>query len=361
MTTVTAPSFQPRLTAQPQLPAEPSPPARPPFAVRHPRVRRLSWLGVLVLGVVSYLVVLQAMMTTQNIAYFPSLLLIGAITVPVATLVFAATGGRSILPSSAGLLAFTAVVGGLVGTLAAGTIEYGTLRNLATVPMLAVGFIEEAAKLVVPLVVFVLLRRRDPREGVLIGIASGMGFATLETMGYGFQALLSAHSIAAVDMTLLVRAVLSPAGHIAWTGITVAMLWRTRTAHRRGWAFVAFLATFLAAVGLHATWDGTSSVAVRVVVAALGLVALLVVVHRAHRVPGATRRRWLRRRSGLDGRQATVLLDQAAEDLLVESLMRSADRPGMDLVEDLPGHWAVQPPSTGRTMPVTIPAVGDAR
>jgi hypothetical protein len=162
-------------------------------------------------------------------------------------------------------------------------------------------------------------------------------------------------------MTLLVRALLSPAGHIAWTGITVAMLWRTRTAKHRGWAVVAFVATFLAAVGLHATWDATSSVAVRVVVAALGLVALLVVVHRAHRVPGVPRRRWLRRRGGLHGPQATVLLDQAAEDLLVESLMRSAVRPGVDLVEDLPGHWAVQPPSTGRTMPVAIPAVGDAR
>ncbi len=361
MTTVTAPSFQPRLTAQPQLPAEPPPPARLPFAVRHPLVRRLSWLGVLVLGVAAYLVVLQAMITTQNIAYFPSLLLIGAITVPVTTLVFAATGGRSILPTSAGLLTFTAVVGGLVGTLAAGTIEYGTLRNLATVPMLAVGFIEEAAKLVVPLVVFLVLRRRDPREGVLIGVASGMGFATLETMGYGFQALLSAHSLAAVDMTLLVRALLSPAGHIAWTGITVAMLWRTRTARRRGWAVVAFVATFLAAVGLHATWDATSSVAVRVVVAALGLVALLVVVHRAHRVPGAARRRWFRRRSGLDGRGAAVLLDRAAEDLLVESLMRSADRPGMDLVEDLPatGPSSRRPPAA--RCPSPSPRSGDAR
>ena len=338
-----------------EVPAPPPPrvlvPAPTP-SDRHPLLRRLSWLGILGLGVAAYLVVLQVMLTTQNVNYFPSLLLIGSITVPMATLVFAATGGRRAVPTSTGLLVFTAVVGGLVGTLAAGSVEYGTLRNLATIPMLAVGLIEETAKLVVPLAIYLLLRHRDPKEGVLIGIASGMGFATLETMGYGFRVLLAAHSITAVDMTLLVRALLAPAGHIAWTGMTVAMLWRIRSAEHRGRAVWAFAATFVAAVLLHAAWDSASSVALRAVVAVVGLVALLVFVHRAHRTPGAPSRWRLRRRT-------------AVPDLPGPATIPAFDAwsyaPADLRVVDDTGYWAVQPPSTGRTVPVTIPADGEAR
>ncbi len=75
-----------------------------------------------------------------------------------------------------------------------------------------VGLIEEAAKLIVPFILLLFLRRLDPRAGVIIGGASGMGFATLETMGYGFTALLSHGSWAALEKTLLLRALLSPAG-----------------------------------------------------------------------------------------------------------------------------------------------------
>jgi len=141
----------------------------------------------------------------------------------------------------------------------------------------------------VPLAVFLLWRPKDPRGGVVVGIASGMGFATLETMGYGFQALLQAGSIAAVDQTLLLRALLSLAGHVAWTGFTVAMLWRIPTAARRGRAVWAFVSAYVVAVALHATWDGANSLPVHVVIAIISLVVLLVLVHRAHRSRGRSR------------------------------------------------------------------------
>jgi len=256
--------------------------------------QRWSWVGVLAAGVVAYVVVLRVMVNTENINFFPSLLLIGAITVPITVLVFAVSGGRTIQTSTA-LVVFTAIVGGIVGTITAGTLEYDTLRRLGTIPMVFVGLIEEGAKLLVPLLLFVVVRHKDPRDGVVIGIASGMGFATLETMGYGFQVLLASRSIAAVDSTLLLRALLSPACHIAWTGMTVAMLWRIPSARSRGRAVGAFLLTYLVAVVLHATWDGSTDVLVHVVVAAAGLVGLLVLVHRTHRVaPAGHPSRWSR-------------------------------------------------------------------
>jgi protease PrsW len=243
---------------------------------------RLSWLLVLIGGVVAYLVVLRVMVNTENINFFPSLLLIGAITVPMSVLVFAMRDERHGGVRTSWVV-FTAVVGGLVGTITAGVLEYRTLRDLGTVPMSFVGLIEEAAKLVVPVLVYLAVRPRDARGGVIIGVASGMGFATLETMGYGFQALLASKSIAAVDDTLLLRALLSPACHIAWTGMTVAMLWRIRTARSRGRAVAAFAGTYLVAVILHALWDGSQLVGVHIAVAVTGLVVLMVFLHRAHR------------------------------------------------------------------------------
>lgn len=247
-----------------------------------PALRRWTWLAILVLGVVAYVIVLRTMVATQNINFFPSLLLIGAITVPMSVLVFAVEGGR-VPPVHVPLVTFVAIVGGLAGTVTAGILEYSALRRLGTVPMITVGLAEESAKLVVPFLVFLVVRPHDPRHGVVIGIASGMGFATLETMGYGFQTLLAARSIAAVDSTLLLRGLLSPACHIAWTGMVVAMLWRIPSARRRGRAVLAFVGTFVTAVLLHATWDGSTSVAVHLVIATAGVAVLLWFVHVAHR------------------------------------------------------------------------------
>ena len=250
---------------------------------RRTGVRRFAWLGVLILGVLAYLLVLRTLVRTNNPNFLPSLILLGAIVVPITVLVFAASGGRRI-SAPTGMVVFTAIAGGVIGTAAAGTLEYDTLHRLGALPMLFVGLIEEAVKLIVPLILLIFVRRPDPRAGVIIGVASGMGFATLETMGYGFSALLNNGSLGAVEQTLLLRALLSPAGHVAWTGLTVAALWRIPTAARRGRAIGLAVAAFVAAVVLHAAWDGFNSVIVHIIVGGLSVTALLIMIKRAHSV-----------------------------------------------------------------------------
>jgi len=257
---------------------------RPSAVQRH----RSAWgylaaAGILIGGVVTYLVVLFVMIDTKNVNFFPSLLFVGAITVPVSVLVFvyqAAPLAR--VPTWS--IVFTAIVGGLIGVIAAGLLEYDTLHRLGALPMVLVAIIEEAAKLIVPVILYLLWRPNNPRGGIIIGIASGMGFATLETMGYGFQALL-AGGIAAVDDTLLLRGLTSPACHIAWTGMTVAMLWRIRTADHHVRAFLAFLLTYGVAVTLHAVWDSSTSLLIHVGIATFGLIVLVAFVLAARRPP----------------------------------------------------------------------------
>lgn len=250
--------------------------------------RRLAWLWVLVAGVAAYLLVLRTLVDTQNINFVPSLILLGSIVVPASVLVFAASNGRQVLVP-AGLIALVAVLGGVIGTVAAGTLEYDALRRLGALPMILVAVIEEAAKLIVPVLVLVFTRYRSPRAGVVVGVASGMGFATLETMGYGFTALLSSGSLASVEQTLLLRALLSPAGHVAWTGLTVAALWSVGSAAHRGQAVLRLAGVFVAAVLLHAAWDGLDNLWVHLVVGGGSFVALLVTIRRAHREPQLSR------------------------------------------------------------------------
>jgi RsiW-degrading membrane proteinase PrsW (M82 family) len=245
------------------------------------RARRWAWLAVLVLGALAYVLVLRTLVRTENPNFIPSLILLGSIVVPMTVLVFAASGGRRIAAPT-GLIVFTAIAGGVIGTVAAGTVEFDTLHRLRALPMILVGLIEEAAKLIVPLILLGLVRRPDPRAGVIIGVASGMGFATLETMGYGFTALLNQGSLAALQQTLLLRALLSPAGHVAWTGLVVAALWRVPSAGRRGRAVGLAALAFVVAVLLHAAWDGSNSLVVHLVVGVVSVAALLVTIHRAH-------------------------------------------------------------------------------
>ncbi len=176
-------------------------------------------------------------------------------------------------------------IGGVLGVVLAGLGEADVLLHLGSEPTLAVGVIEEAAKLLVPLAVLLFTRYRSvPADGLLVGVAAGVGFAVLETMGYGFTVLLETRDLAAVTSTLLIRGLASPAGHAAWTGLAAAALWRVWPtaalwrvwAHRgRPGALLGFVGTFLLVVVLHTAWDTLQNPIAYVVIGLISLVLLL--------------------------------------------------------------------------------------
>ena len=245
--------------------------------------RRWAWLGVLLVGLVLYVIVLRTLVRTQNPNFIPSLLLLGATVVPLAFLTFAqARTGRWQVPASA--LVTAAFFGGVIGVVVAGTLEYDALRGLGTLPMVFVAIIEESAKMIVPVILlFALLARhgrRLPSDGLVIGVASGMGFAALETMGYGFTALLSSHgNIGTVQETLFVRGLTAPAGHTAWTGLTCGALWALISSPS-GKRVLALIGTFIGAVALHTAWDTFGGVIPFIILAILSLGWLFLALHR---------------------------------------------------------------------------------
>ena len=243
--------------------------------------RRWSWVLVLLGGAALYEYIRKAIAETGNPNLLPSLILLGAAVVPAAFVTFIA-GRRLVFAVGAGTVLLTALVGGVIGVVTAGVLEYGTLQRLGTLPMLAVGLIEEAAKLILPAVVLLFVRHgRHPADGLLLGVACGAGFAVLETMGYAFVVLVQSRGdLEVVDDLLFLRGILSPAAHMAWTALAAAALWQAASQRWHAAALGRFVLTFAVVVALHTAWDLSGTTAAYVVLSVVSLALLAVTSHR---------------------------------------------------------------------------------
>jgi RsiW-degrading membrane proteinase PrsW (M82 family) len=216
------------------------------------------WFQVFIGGVVLLYLTERTLVATQNPNFIPSVILLGAFLVPVTFTVYlyeALPDWEVPIPA----VAVCFLWGGSVGTIAAGTLEYDTLQSLGTLPLFFVGLIEEGAKLIVPVIFYLLGRYRSEAAGIILGVATAAGFAALETMGYAFVTLLQARSLVALEEVLIVRGLFSPAGHMAWTGLVAAVLWRERLRAGRPTINWRVTGAFLAAVVLHTLWDTFNS------------------------------------------------------------------------------------------------------
>jgi RsiW-degrading membrane proteinase PrsW (M82 family) len=170
-----------------------------------------------------------------------------------------------------------------LGTVVAGSLEYDTILHLGNLPTLAIGAIEEFAKQIVPL--YFLLRKpyRSEFDGIIIGAASGAGFAAMESMGYGLVSLLVTHgNVTATVQLLLFRSILAPAAHIAWSGLVSSALWHTKN-HPAPGRYRLLIYTFIGVVLLHALWDSTGFLLGYIILGAISLGWFIRRVHHAER------------------------------------------------------------------------------
>lgn len=248
---------------------------------------RWGWLVVLAVGLALFELLRRDLGATDNPHLVPAMLFVGAAVVPATFVVF--IYGRPVpFDVPGGVLTAVAVTGGVVGVVIASTLEYDTVRGLGLYSMVGVAMIEETAKLIVPAAVMLgVCRYRSPADGLLLGVASGAGFAVLETMGFAYVALVNSKGdLTTVDGVLALRGTLSPAAHMAWTGLVAAALGLAMADRWSRTATVGAVLTFCFAVALHTAWDGIGTTPSYLVIGGLGLGALLAVAHLLHtRVP----------------------------------------------------------------------------
>ena len=258
-----------------------------------PRKHHLRWLAVLLTGMALFGAVFAVLIDTGDPLYLPCLLLLGAGVVPVtlATLVSEIEPSHTL---SLERLLVGAVLGGVVGAVLAGLLEYETAHALGSLPPALIGLTEESAKLVIPLLLFGW-RRPGARavDGLVLGVAVGSGFAAVETMGYAFVTLLrTGGHLEPVAQLLVLRAVGSLGGHAAWTGLACAALFGARSARNRVLGHARFLCVFLGMVALHADWDFRANGSGYLTVGGVSFVLLMTVAWWLHARPtGRTRQR----------------------------------------------------------------------
>ena len=243
------------------------------------RTLRQAWLWVLTIGL-GVFCGLVALVNSGNGGLIGAMIVVGSAVVPVSMVTYIGSherrldmGRHRLIPP--GSIIWTFLVGGAIGVITAGLVEFFVLRQLNISQLFLVGLVEETVKLIVPVFIFLEGRYRSEADGLLFGIASGMGFAMLETIGYGLTAFAqSSGDVTVVEQTLLARGLLSPAGHAAWTGMVCAVLWRQRDRAGRPVFNLAIAGAFVAAIVLHALWDISGMSNVPAPATALGYVVI---------------------------------------------------------------------------------------
>lgn len=190
---------------------------------------RHRWFRIWLLMLCTAAALALVMQVTGNHAVVPAAIFYGAAAGPIAMLI--ATHDRTGLGESvpAGTLLATFLFGGGIGLIFAGFFDAEIIGDAGGSRILAVGFIEETSKLLVPVGIAMAGSYLVKRSGVALGLASATGFAVLESMSYGFSALDS--GIFAAEGTLLARGLTTPFSHLAWTGFVCAVafgVWERR-------------------------------------------------------------------------------------------------------------------------------------
>ena len=244
-----------------------SSPAVLPASLAATRRRHGGWWKILLVGIALWAASVVVTGVTLNVNLVPTIILIGSFLVPFVVTVFATE--RTInVTAIRFLLAFA--VGGVCGVLGASLLEYQLMSSALL--FVLVGAIEEGVKLVVLVIIGWSVHPKTARQGALLGAVVGAGFSAFESAGYAFSSAIAGRGISLTNLveTELVRAFLSPLGHILWTAILGAVLFgvAAKTGRLRwSWAIpVAFVGVAL----LHALWDSAGALGELIARAILG-------------------------------------------------------------------------------------------
>ena len=225
---------------------------------------RWRWLKLLIIGVVPWVASVVALGITRDANLIPLAVTTGSFAVPVCGAIYVFDRlYDAAFPRIKIVEAFA--LGGTLGILLAVFGEY-LLVGRGTLQYLGVGLVEEAAKLVALWLVARRIRSYSMRDGIVLGMAVGFGFAAFESSGYAMVALFGPHGLELQNMiaTVLERGLLAPVGHGLWTGILGGVLFM---AARRGHLRLApvVVSTYLFVALLHALYDSSSGVGALIV------------------------------------------------------------------------------------------------
>jgi protease PrsW len=224
-----------------------------------------SWTSVFLTGLILWIASVVVTAFTGNLNMIPTVVLLGSFLVPVTAIVWYLDHYQS--PQVTPRVIFSAfIVGGILGVLAASIFE-SWFRSETILIYVAVGLIEEFAKLLALLFISRRLAYYSIREGIILGAAVGFGFGALESSGYALTSLfvagkggIVAFSLRSLVFTELLRGILAPLGHGLWTAILGGVLFGASRGGRLRLTWGVAGAYLLVSL-LHSLWDSMRGIA----------------------------------------------------------------------------------------------------
>jgi RsiW-degrading membrane proteinase PrsW (M82 family) len=211
----------------------------------------------------------------HNLNLIPGLIMIGSLAGPFTQLIFFFEVNVARNVSLYQLLKLM-LIGGVLSLII--SLFGFQLTNLSeTLGPPAAGIIEEVGKAAALLLVVNQLRYRWTLNGLLLGAAVGAGFAVFESAGYAFRlGVVSSNNSGVLFDVIQTRGFLTLlGGHVLWTAIVGAALWRVRGDRRFAPSMLAdsrFLRVFAVAVVSHMVWDTSFELPLYLKYVALGFV-----------------------------------------------------------------------------------------
>jgi RsiW-degrading membrane proteinase PrsW (M82 family) len=217
------------------------------------------WWRVLVTTLLAFCAGIMVMALTGNPILFPTVLMLGSLAVPAAYVAFF-FGRRHLSKLTLPTIILGFLYGGVLGVFAAALLEPIFIARLDPSTTIVVGLIEEFAKILGVLLIARHRRHDAELDGLILGAAAGMGFASMESSGYAFVTFLgSGGNLSLMVGVTLLRGILSPVGHGTWTAILASVLFRESAAgHFRINRKV--VGAYLMVAVLHGLWDGLPAV-----------------------------------------------------------------------------------------------------
>ena len=221
----------------------------------------------LMMAVLVYVGFVVAWQQFHNTKLIPGMIMVGASAIPLAVVIFyfEMNAPRNV---SVHQVLRLLLLGGVVSLLTSlfGFNMFG--QSLGWLGASQAGIIEESGKLLALLLIAHKVKYKWTLNGLVFGGAVGAGFAAFESAGYAFNkglddlALqtfgLGAANLGGVFDSIWVRGFLTPGGHVAWTALVGAALWKVKG--EQPFALVMlkderFWRVFALAVGLHMIWN----------------------------------------------------------------------------------------------------------
>jgi protease PrsW len=215
------------------------------------------FVRVFVASLILYLGFVGAWKEFENIYLIPAIIMIGSVAMPFSLLIFffEVNVPRNISIYQVIRLLF---IGGLL-SIVISLFGFKMTDLDSWLGAASAGIIEETGKGLALLMVINRPKFRWTLNGLLLGATVGTGFAVFESAGYALRTLLESQSAVAMRGTIMDRGFLSVfGGHVLWTGLVGAALWRVRGDRpfsREMLMDPKFLRVFVFCVVMHMIWN----------------------------------------------------------------------------------------------------------